>query len=103
LLIYRKRNYTDRRLLLNLIISSVLVYVVIQLLGMAGVLAWRLGDAYWVILWGFRAGPFGVLMLVQIAVAWPLLKFLRVPIEKFLIIDDEEEFVEEVIVEDGGE
>ena len=59
---------------------------------MSAVLYFRFGtENFWLILGVFRAWPFAVVMVVQIVVAYPLIIFLRKPIDKFLVIDKEEE------------
>jgi len=92
LLIYRGRNKTDRRLLINMIIASVLAYALVQIPLASFWLYWMFAsvDTYLVIA-GTRAWIFAIVLVVQIIVAWPLCKFLREPIEKFLLIEDDEE------------
>ena len=87
----RRYNKCNKVLLVNLILSSVFVYVIIHLFYMAGVFYFRLGAAFWTILLINRAWPFAVMMVIQIVIAFPLLAYLRRPIDKFLIADDEEE------------
>jgi len=94
--IYRERNRGNVKLLMNLIFASLIVYVGVQLLWMSWVLTRIFVDDFWTILWVLRAWPFAALMVAQIIIAWPLCKFLREPIERFLVVDTESDSSQEV-------
>ena len=103
LLLYRKRNKSDIWLLIKMIIATVIVLVPVQMfLASYWLYAWfnnppdpanRLGYFYIV---GFRAWTFAIVAVIQVAVAWALCVAMKKPIEKFLVIDNEDE---EVIIE----
>ena len=93
LLLYRKRNLTNAKLLVNIIVSSILVYISVQVfLGSYFLWGWffRAGFSYWYIV-GFRAWTFAIVLAIQIPLAWTLFTFLKKPMNKFLVIDDDEE------------
>ena len=92
LFLYRKRNEGKIKLLVNIIISSIIVLVPIQIfLGSYWLQVQFFPNlSYWYIL-GFRAWTFAIVMVIQIVVTWPLLLFIKDPIERFLVIDETED------------
>ncbi|MCL2587225.1 MAG: folate family ECF transporter S component [Firmicutes bacterium] len=89
--LYRGRNKTDRRLVINMTISMLVVYIAIKLL-LVSLWIWLFfsgGRSYWVILGVFRAWQHAVFMVVLFITCFPLLKFLRNPIERFIVIDND--------------
>jgi len=88
--LYRKRNTSNARLLVNLIISSLLVYILIQM-GLTTLWLYLRFDAAWIALVAIRSWLFAILLVSQIVISLPLLIFLRKPIDKFLLTDDDME------------
>ena len=99
LFLHRSRNKSDIVLLMNLVISSLIVYVGVHLFYMSAVFYGRTSMPFWGF-WGYRAAPFFAMMCIQIAISFPLFKFLRDPIDRFLVLDDD--FDNENIAEESA-
>jgi len=90
LFLFRKRNKSNKTLLINLIIASLIVLVGERILLMSLWLQILFGDA-WLVILGTRAVAFAIVLPIQIAIMWVVCRFLREPIERFLVIDTEQE------------
>jgi len=87
---HRKRNKSNVALLINLVIASLIVLVGERVLLTAG---WIMmlptnNQAFMAILWS-RAIAFAILLPFQVAIMWATCRFLREPIDRFLVIEED--------------
>ena len=98
---YRGRNKSNRVLLVNLIIASLIVLVaerillssvwvsIFQRMHIDSLPFLDAPEPFMVIFWA-RVIAFSILLPFQVAIMWTITRFLRNPIERFLVIEVEE-------------
>jgi len=85
----KKSNKSDMRLLINIIISSIIVLTTITLFLNTYWIYVMFDRAFWVVA-GTRVTFSAIMLPIQIAVMFGIFKYIRKPVERFLISDDED-------------
>ena len=88
--VFRKKTTTDLRLVVGLVVGMFFAWLLVLVPLHTLWMHITRGLPFWLVL-GARAWMVGVMSIIVVVVAFAVLKFIRKPVDKFLIIDDEVE------------